>query len=164
MKVLPFYKDLVLQYATDVAENQGNADVISKLKEQFVQDIKDLRDRYPELLYVNYITALDDEKASRLFDKIKERVKDKYSISLLPDTLRIDDNVNGDQIETPCFIKIENGGYICIRYDNPELKKALINQILLHLVIQLPIKKIEFTFVDLFGKYDEEFLLKILIL
>lgn len=160
MKVLPFYKDLVLQYATDVAENQGNADVISKLKEQFVQDIKDLRDRYPELLYVNYITALDDEKASRLFDKIKERVKDKYSISLLPDTLRIDDNVNGDQIETPCFIKIENGGYICIRYDNPELKKTLINQILLHLVIQLPIKKIEFTFVDLFGKYDEEFLLK----
>lgn len=36
----------------------------------------------------------------------------------------------------------------------------MLNQLLLHLIIQLPIKKIEFTFVDLLGKYDEEYLLK----
>ena len=139
MKVLPFYKDLVLKYAADMAENQGKNDAISKLKEQFVQDIKDLRDRYPELLFVNYNTAFDDGTASRLFDNIKERVKDKYSITLFPDSIRIDDNVNGDHIDTPCFIKIENGGYICIRYDSIELKKTLLNQLLLRLVIQLPI-------------------------
>lgn len=160
MKVLPFYKDLVLQYAADVTESKGNADAIRKLKEQFIQNINELRNRYPELLFVNYDNALNEEDASRIFDNIKEHVKDKYSISLLPNTLRIDDNVNGDVIETPGFIEIEKGGYICVQYDTIELKKSLINQLLLHLTIQLPIKKIEFTFVDLLSKYDEEFLLK----
>lgn len=160
MKILPFYKDLILQYATNLAEVKGNSGAKNKLKEQFVKDVEILRDRYPELLFVNYNSILDDETTSSIFDNIKERVKVKHSISLIPDTLRIDDNINGDTIETPGFIKIENGGYICVRYDSSELKKALLNQLLLHLVIQLPIKKIEFTFVDLMGKYDEEFLLK----
>lgn len=160
MKILPFYKDLILQYATNLAEVKGNSGAKNKLKEQFVKDVEILRDRYPELLFVNYNSILDDETTSSIFDNIKERVKVKHSISLIPDTLRIDDNINGDTIETPGFIKIENGGYICVRYDSSELKKALLNQLLLHLVIQLPIKKIEFAFVDLMGKYDEEFLLK----
>ena len=110
MKVLPFYKDLILQYACDCEENKGNAERLEELKAQLVENINLLRDRFPELLFVNYDSALDEETANNIFGNIKDRVKEKYSISLFPDTLRLDDNLAGEQIETPGFIEMERGG------------------------------------------------------
>lgn len=112
MKVLPFYKDLILQYACDCEENKGNAETLKMLKAQLVEKINLLRDRFPELLFVNYESMIDEESANNVFENIKERVKERYSISLLPDTLRLDDNIVGEQIETPGFIEMERGGYL----------------------------------------------------
>ena len=160
MIVLSFFKDIILDYAINVMTCKDDETAKNNLKSQLIRNLNELRDCYPELLFVNYNTEIDKELANQMFRGIKERVKEKFSISLLPDTLFIEDNIKGDCIQTPTFITLQDGGCLLVKFDSPNQKKTLLNQLLIHLTIQLPIKKIEYSFVDLMGRYEEDFFLK----
>lgn len=159
MKVLPFYKDIILHYAEKVNTNKGDENVIEELDKKLIKDVNELRDRFPQLLFVNYDSKIDEQTADNLFMSIKEIVKGKYSIKYVPDTMFVVDEVCGKRIETPGILQIEDEGYICVFYENLELKKRLLNQLVFSLILQLPIKKIEFTFVDLQETYIEELII-----
>lgn len=158
MKILSSVRDLVLNYAYNVAKNKGENKL--EFQEQVLSGLKNLRDRYPELLFVNYDNSISDEESKDVFLSIKSKVKDRYRISYIPSSLSFVEVIGGQRVEIPGLINLEDGGYLCIRYDTHDNKKKLLNQVLLHLLMQLPIKKILFSFVDLSGNYDEDFFIK----
>lgn len=158
MEILSSVRDLVLNYAYNVAKNKDEDK--SEFQEQFLSGIKILRERYPELLFVNYDKSITDEESKDVFLSIKSKVKERYQLSHFPSSLSFVEVIGEQRIEIPGLINIENGGYLCIRYDTHDIKKKLLNQVLLHLLIQLPINKILFDFVDLGGNYDEDFFVK----
>ena len=158
MKILSSVRDLVLNYAYNVAKNKGENEL--EFQEQVLSGLKNLRDRYPELLFVNYDNSISDDESKDVFLSIKSKVKDRYRISYIPSSLSFVEVIGGQRVEVPGLINLEDGGYLCIRYDTHDNKKKLLNQVLLHLLMQLPIKKILFSFVDLSGNYDEDFFIK----
>ena len=158
MKILSSVRDLVLNYAYNVAKNKGENKL--EFQEQVLSGLKNLRDRYPELLFVNYDNSISDDESKDVFLSIKSKVKDRYRISYIPSSLSFVEVIGGQRVEVPGLINLEDGGYLCIRYDTHDNKKKLLNQVLLHLLMQLPIKKIQFSFVDLSGNYDEDFFIK----
>ena len=158
MKIMSSVRDLVLNYAYNVAKNK--AEDKKEFQGQFLSGLKILRERYPELLFVNYNNSISDDESKGVFLSIKSKVSERYRLSYIPSSLSFVEKIGDQRIEIPGLINIEKGGYLCIRYDNHDIKKKLLNQVLLHLLIQLPIKKIQFSFVDLSGDYDEDFFIK----
>ena len=158
MKILSSVRDIVLNYAYNVAKNKSENKL--EFQEQVMSGLKNLRDRYPELLFVNYDNSISDDDSKDIFLSIKSKVKDRYRISYIPSSLSFVEEIGGQRIEIPGLINLEDGGYLCIRYDTYDAKKKLLNQVLLHLLVQLPIKKIQYSFVDLSGNYDEDFFIK----
>ena len=138
MKVLSSVRDLVLNYAYNVAKNKGENKL--EFQEQVLSGLKNLRDRYPELLFVNYDNSISDDESKDVFLSIKSKVKDRYRISYFPSSLSFVEVIGGQRVEIPGLINLEDGGYLCIRYDTHDNKKKLLNQVLLHLLMQLPIK------------------------
>ena len=59
MKILSSVRDLVLNYAYNVAKNKGENEL--EFQEQVLSGLKNLRDRYPELLFVNYDNSISDD-------------------------------------------------------------------------------------------------------
>lgn len=158
MKIISSLRDLVLNYAYNVAKNKAENKL--EFQEQVLSGLKILRERYPELLFVNYDKSISDDESKDVFLSIKSKVKERYRLSYIPSSLSFVEMIGDQRIEIPGIINIEDGGYLCIRYDTHETKKKLLNQVLLHLLIQLPINKIQFSFVDLGGNYDEDFFIK----
>lgn len=159
MKIMSSVKDLVLNYAFNMAKNK-NEDVDMSFQDQLLSGIEILRSRYPELLFVNYAPSITDDESKEVFLSIKSKVSEHYRISFIPSVLSFVEVIGNQRIEIPGVIKMEDGGYLCIRYNTNEMKKALLNQVIIHLLIQLPIKRINFSFVDLCGNYDEDFFIK----
>ena len=158
MKIMSSVRDLVLNYAYNVAKNKDENKL--EFQEQVLSGLKVLRERYPELLFVNYNNSISDNESKNVFLSIKSKVKERYRLSYIPSSLSFVEMIGDQKIEIPGLINIEKGGYLCIRYDTHDTKKKLLNQVLLHLLIQLPINKIQFYFVDLSGNYDEDFFIK----
>ena len=150
--------EAMLRQAFRFAKNKGENKL--EFQEQVLSGLKNLRDRYPELLFVNYDNSISDDESKDVFLSIKSKVKDRYRISYFPSSLSFVEVIGGQRVEIPGLINLEDGGYLCIRYDTHDNKKKLLNQVLLHLLMQLPIKKIQFSFVDLSGNYDEDFFIK----
>lgn len=158
MKIMSSVRDLVLNYAYNVAKNKDENKL--EFQEQVLSGLKILRERYPELLFVNYNNSISDNESKDVFLSIKSKVNERYRLSYIPSSLSFVEMIGDQRIEIPGLINVENGGYLCIRYDTHEIKKKLLNQVLLHLLMLLPIKKIQFSFVDLSGNYDEDFFIK----
>lgn len=154
-ETMPELKELVMKNASFVS---GKDD--STLCDQFVSEINELRNRNPEMLFVNYDSSITAEISKNIFQTVKRNVSDKYSINCFPSSHYQKGELFGQRVEVPGFIQIKEGEYVCVRYDTAELKKELLHQLFFSLIIQLPIGNIQFTFVDLESNYDDEFLLK----
>lgn len=159
-KTISYFKDLLLDFALKSAYIHIYGRNIEKesedLKKEFASNLIELRDEYPELLFINYPQDIDKDTISDLFLKIKENAAKRYvPFFLLPQySVHYIDN---NRIEYPTIC--EFGKSLDIHYDSRNSKIRTINLLLLHLLLSVPIKKVRITFVDLGEKFDEEFLI-----
>ena len=164
MEILSYVKDLLLDYANKKALLDKNDDSKEKqeaLEKEFVENMMILRDRYPELLFVNYDKNISENNAREVFNKIKASVSNRYSIPYFPKPQYLPVNIDGTKMEIPGVIstKQEKKGVFVISYEDKEEKRNCTNQFLLHLLMQLPIKKLLLSLVDLKSEYDSEMLI-----
>ena len=170
MFVLNYVKTLLLDFAQKVAEakcNNKDQNVFFAIKEDFVDKMLDVRDRYPTCLFINYNKDISTKEAYNLFVKIKGYVTDKYCIYGIATPTYMSANIDEFKIEVPGFLydtilsSNENISMVyCVRYDTIETKRACINSTVINSLISLPIKKLIINFVDIKGDYDDEFLLR----
>ena len=165
MEVLSYVKDLLLDYANKKAELKSNGESKDKceaLDKEFVSNMMVLRDRFPEYLFVNYDKNITEEEAKEAFKKIKANVLNRYSIPYFPKPQFVPVNIDGTKVEIPGLLPTvqKEKGVFVISYLNKEEKRECTNQFLLHLLMQLPIKKTTLTLVDLKGEYDYELLIQ----
>lgn len=161
MEVLSYVKDLLLYYANKKAElktNSESKDKYEALDKEFVSNMLVLRDRFPEYLFVNYDKNITEEEAKEVFKRIKANVSNRYSIPYLPKPQFMPIDIDGTKMEIPGLLPTvqKEKGVFVISYLKKEEKRKCTNQFLLHLLMQLPIKKTTLTFVDLKGEYDYE--------
>lgn len=167
MEILKFVNELILDFANKTAKAKCNGcsdnekDII---KNDFLSKMLLLRERYPELLFINYPSDLNEEEASAIFRNIKESVKDVYELDKLVCPQFYSCNIDGINFEIPGTVSsgLDNnyGGVYTIDYDSVEDKVLCINQTLLHSLMLLPIKKITLSFVDLKCSYEYELFLR----
>ena len=159
-KNISYFKDLLLDFALKSAYIHIYGRNIEKesedLKKEFASNLIELRDEYPELLFINYPQDIDKDIISDLFMKIKENAAKRYvPFFFLPQySVHYIDN---NRIEYPTIC--EFGKSLDIHYDSRNSKIRTINLLLLHLLLSVPIKRVRITFVDLGEKFDEEFLI-----
>jgi len=157
-KTLPFVKDLIVDYANKVNTAKSKGDVakneLKKIQNEFISNILELRDRYPEYLFVNYEDNISKEEATHIFDVIKKNASNRFTLSWLPSLFSFSDYVGGNRIETPNIFSMDyhsdNNMAYCEEIDDnlllPEYNKSVILQIMFNIMLQLPIKKSHFTF------------------
>lgn len=160
-KYISYFKDLLLYYAYRLAYIQIQGRNIEKgnetLRIEFTNNLIELRNKYPELLFVNYPQNIESEITSELFLNIKEKSAKRYVPFFFLPQYSIH-YIGNSRIEYPTIC--EFGKSLDIHYDSRNNKIRTINLLLLHLLLSVPIKKVRITFVDLGEKFDEEFLIK----
>lgn len=164
MEIISYVKDLLLDYSNKKALLKNNGDSKANqeaLDKELVANMMVLRDRFPEYLFINYDKNISEDDAKDVFKKIKASVSNRYSIQYFPKPQYFPVNIDGTKMEIPGVLseKQEKGIFV-INYLNKEEKRNCINQFLLHLLMQLSIKKIQLSFVDLKGDYDSELLIQ----
>ena len=171
MEILDLVKDLLLDFAKKLAQSKcyGNPEKEKDIvKNDFVTKMLLLRDRYPELLFINYPSDINKEDAKSIFLSIKESVKDVYELDKLVCPQFYPCTLEGCKLEIPGTVESklidvnggDYGGVYNIDYDHDEDKVKCINLTLLHSLMLLPIKKIRLSFVDLKRSYEYELLLR----
>lgn len=160
-KYISYFKDLLLDYAYKLACIEIHGRDIEKeteaLRLSFTNNLIELRNKYPELLFVNYPQNIKTETISKLFLKIKEKSEKRYVPFFFLPQYSIH-YIGNSRIEYPTIC--EFGKSLDIHYDSRNNKIRTINLLLLHMLLSVPIKKVRITFVDLGEKFDEEFLIK----
>lgn len=160
-KYISYFKDLLLDYAYRLACIEIHGRDIEKeteaLRLSFTNNLIELRNKYPELLFVNYPQNIKTETISKLFLKIKEKSAKRYVPFFFLPQYSIH-YIGNSRIEYPTIC--EFGKSLDIHYDSRNNKIRTINLLLLHMLLSVPIKKVRITFVDLGEKFDEEFLIK----
>jgi len=178
-KTLPFVKDLLVDYANKVnmVKSKGEVpkDELQKIQNDFISNILELRDRYPEFLFVNYDNNISKDKASHIFEVIKKNASNRFALSWLPSLFSFSDYVDGDRIEIPNVFYLdkmsENKELFMLNYENSEdrdiddidkeyeddcqdaFNPLTLQQIVYNIILQLPIKKVHFTFIC--NSYEE---------
>ena len=167
MEILTFVKDLVLDFANKMAKSKCNGGLERErdiIKNDFLSKMLLLRDKYPELLFINYPSDINEKDAKAIFYSIKESVKDVYDLDKLVCPQFYSCNIEGINLEIPGIQKsaLDNnyGGVYNIDYNSIEDKIMCINLVLLHSLMLLPIKKISLSFVDLKRSYEYELFLR----
>lgn len=151
---------LTLDFAIKLADPR-NSKSRETLKDEYVSNMMLLRKRYPEWLYINYSNDITEKEVKALFSRIKENVQGRYNIDCLlcPQFIPVD--LEGIKLEIPDVIDaIDELPVYNINYDNNENKKQMINIVVLHSLVLLPIKKIRLTFIDLKSTYEYDLLLR----
>ena len=160
-KTISYFKDLLLDFALKSAYVHIYGRNIEKesenLKKDFASNLIELRDEYPELLFVNYPQYVNKDAISNLFLKIKDNAARRYVPFFFLPQYSVH-YIGNNRIEYPTIC--EFGKSLDIHYDSRNNKIRTINLLLLHLLLSVPIKKVRITFVDLGEKFDEEFLIK----
>ena len=161
--VIPFVKDIILDYSNKVEQEklQGKLTKEKALdyRDEFIQRLKDIRELYPELLLVNIDEKETEDSLTKLFEAIKISTASRYSLKWIPSLYNCYDYIEGAKIVIPSIYEIKTNGLFTIKYNSEKEKNSLLNQFVLTLLIQLPIKKIRLNFVDLEGRYEYDNLL-----
>ena len=160
-KTISYFKDLLLGFALKSAYVHIYGRNIEKksedLKKEFASNLNELRDEYPELLFINYPQDIDKDTISDLFLKIKENAAKRYVPFFFLPQYSVHYIVN-NRIEYPTIC--EFGNSLEVYYETKMDKMRTLNLLLLHMLLSIPVKKVRITFVDLEEKYDEDFLIK----
>lgn len=164
LRVLPFVKDIILDYANKVEQYKSQGKFTEEksidYRNEFIQRMKVVRDLHPELLLANIDEKVTEEDVNRLFDAIKESASSRYSLKWIPSLYNFSDSVDGNRFDIPSIYEIKANGLFIINFLDEKEKINLLYQFIYTLLLQLPIKKIRLTFVDLEKKYEYEKLLR----
>ena len=123
---------------------------VSAFREQFLNSITSLRIQYPELLFLNYSSEMPQTAAEEIIESIKERVKGRTSIPIIPSGHFLTDTIQEDKYITPSFIQLQS-------YTEMEISKDGLMEWMLELLLSMPIGSIRFRFVDLEGLVYPDF-------
>ena len=164
LRVIPFVKDIILDYANKVEQDKSHGKLTEEksieYRNEFIQRMKVVRDLHPELLLAYIDEKVTEEDVNRLFDAIKKSSSSRYSLKWIPSLYNFSDSVDGIRIDIPSICEIKSNGLFTINYLNEKDKINLFNQFVYTLLLQIPIKKIRLTFVDLDGRYEYDNLLR----
>lgn len=156
---LIYFNDLLLDYTLKqiIIHNKGDNVEKENSDNNLRRNLIELRNRYPELLFVNYPPKIETEYIEKLFLKIKENSKNRYIPLFLSPQYGIH-YLGENRIENPAIYCFSRS--LWVSYDTKANKIRTLNLLLLHMLLTVPIKKVRLTFVDLEEKYDEEFLIE----
>lgn len=126
------------------------------IRQEFIEGVLQIRDKYPEMLFLNYNKSITETEASTIFDKIASNVSAHCSVPAIPNNDYYIDKIQDEKIVTPVFMEsLDSYNEI---YINPNIDAKLqLNQFLLGLLLSMPIKKIRLNFVDLSGSFLADF-------
>lgn len=156
-KALKSYVDKLFQIDVET-DSEFNA-AVKKAKDELLADFDAMRNQNPELFYLNYDKKLGEVSAKEIVKKISQNAKTHFGSDTLPTTEVFVDKVQGDTFITPSFMSLLDG-YNEIPVGNLYAPKKEINQFLLSLLLNYPIKKVKYTFVDFGGSLLTDFFLK----
>lgn len=164
LKVIPFVKDILLDYSHKIeqAKNQKSLSIekSEKYREEFIQRLRVVRDLYPELLFINLGGVVTEDDYIKFFDVIKQNSENRFRLKWIPSLFNYIDLIDNNRIIIPSIYDIKSNGLFTIRYNDKKDRLHILNQFIMLLLIQLPIKKILLNFVDLEGKFEYDYLLK----
>ena len=133
-------------------------DEYGKEVERARQDVKEklllLRQVFPDLVQVNYDSAVKKDEADRIIQGLRRRVTNKYAADIIATGETIKETIYGTDFYLPSFSEWQTGSEpanFVISYNKailPQAQKAL-NTLVANMLISLPIKAVHLNFVDL---------------
>jgi len=145
---------LRLERITATDENSYEAQVATAqqaLKEKFNK----LRQIYPELIQVNYDSAVTPKEGQAIIENLRRRMENKYVAENIATGEVLRDVVNGEEIFTPNLVRWqhpqEQKSNFVISYNKFTQSKAIqtMNALVSNIMLSLPIKQVHLNFVDL---------------
>ena len=163
-KILPFVKDLLLDYSIKLEIAKAHDDLseekANQYKDELNQKLKEVRNLHPELFLAQFEERETEEGINTLLDAIKESTAGRYSLKWIPSLYNFYDEVGKNKLSIPSLFEIKSNGLFIIKYQKEKERINLLNQFVFTLLLQLPIKKILLHFVDLEDKYEYDNLLR----
>lgn len=165
-RVIPFVKDVVLDYSKKVEQDKSQGQLSNEksvfYRNEFIQRMKDIRKIHPELLFANMDETITEDDFNNLLNVVKESVSSRYSLKWIPSLFNFSDSIDGNSIDIPSIYDIKSNGVFVLNYHDEKDRKNLVNQFVFTLFLQIPIKKIRLHFVDLQKAFEYSDLLKLL--
>lgn len=135
-----------------------NKDDYKKEVELAKDDVKEkfllLRQIFPELVQVNYDSAVGKDETERIIQGLRRRMANKYTSELIATGETIKETISATDFYLPFFTEWQTGterSNFVINYSKASLPKAqkALNTLVGNMLISLPIKSIHLNFVDL---------------
>lgn len=157
-------RTILQQYVSNLQQIDVDTDeefyaAIEANKQQMLNEVMKLRDSQPESMLCYYPPKLNATLAKQVSKCIQKNAKDNYKLDFVPSCEYGVNTIQHEKIVTPCYLDMSDG-YHDVKVGNYFGVKEEVNQFLLSLLLQLPIKKIKFTFVDFGGSLLVDFFLK----
>lgn len=145
-----YIKDLLLEYADRIKRNPTSKESVNIW---FVSKIRELQNRFPQLLYTLCSPDIELKDAITYMENIKKKVQNCY-YPIIPNYY-----ANGfmDFIDNKL---IQTSNYFKLRYFSSVLHECTIDKLdifLLSILLSIPIKKIKLTIINLEKKIDTRF-------
>ena len=157
-------KTILKQYVSNLQQIDVDTDeefyaAIDANKQLMLKEVMELRDLNPESLLCYYSSKITPTIAKQVLKCLQDNAKDNYLLEFIPSCEYEVHTIQHEKIITPCYLDMSDG-YQDVQVGNCFGVKKEINHFLLSLLLQLPIKKIKFTFVDFGGSLLVDFFLK----
>lgn len=120
------------------------------VKEKFLL----LRQVFPELVQINYDSAVGKDETEKIIQGLRRRMANKYTSELIATGETIKETIYGTDFYLPFFTEWQTGterSNFVISYNKASLPKAqkALNTLVGNMLISLPIKSVHLNFVDL---------------
>ena len=163
-QTLPIIQNILKAYVEKLFEIDVETDdefyaLVNKAKSELSADLEATRSQNPDLLYLNYDKKMSSASAKEIVNQIAKKASKHYAPETLPTTEYFVDNIQGESVVTPSFItKWET--YTEMELPAGDSAKDMLASFLLNVIMSLPIKKVNFTVVDLGNSFLADFLYK----
>ena len=163
-QTLPVIQNILKAYVEKLFEIDVETDdefyaLVNKAKSELFADLEVARAQAPELLYLNYDKKLSPASAMEIVNQIAKKASKRFALGSLPTTEYFVDNIQGESVVTPSFIT-KWGTYTEMDLPAGDSAKDMLASFLLNVIMSLPIKKVNFTVVDLGNSFLADFLYK----
>lgn len=118
--------------------------LVASAKDLFIKDINDVRDKYPESIYLNYPSNLSEKDAEAVIARIAKSVDTNYSLPIIPSDEVVFNTIMKDTIVIPSFMSMESDNTIVV-------DKQGLNDWIITLLMSMPAKSVKLTIVDTEG-------------
>lgn len=163
-QTLPIIQNILKAYVEKLFEIDVETDdefyaLVNKAKSELSADLVATRSQNPDLLYLNYDKKMSSASAKEIVNQIAKKASKRYALGSLPTTEYFVDNIQGESVVTPSFIT-KWGTYTEMDLPAGDSAKDMLASFLLNVIMSLPIKKVNFTVVDLGNSFLADFLYK----